>query len=66
MRPKTKTRRATPKKLRHRPAAGLVVTWPNLAIVVGGLMLFFLYRHCEVLLHFEVPVQIGGDVIIAR
>jgi hypothetical protein len=44
------------------------MTRQNLAIVVGGLLLFSFYSHCEVdaPVHLEVPVQIHGNVIFER
>jgi len=44
------------------------MTRQNLAIVVGGLLLFSFYSRCEVdaPIHLEVPVQIHGSVIFER
>lgn len=71
MQPKSKTttaRLASPKKPRSRPASGPAMTRQNLAILVGGLLLFSFYSHCEVdaPVHLEVPVQIHGNVIFER
>ncbi len=71
MRSKSKTntaRRAAPKKSRPSTTAGMAMTRQNLAIVVGGLLLFSFYSHCEVdaPVHLEVPVQIHGNVIFER
>jgi len=71
MQPKSKTttaHRAPLKKPRPRPASGPTMTRQNLAIVVGGLLLFSFYSRCEVdaPIHLEVPVQIHGSVIFER
>lgn len=64
----TMARRAPLQKLRPRPVSGPARTCQNLAIVVGGLLLFSFYSHCEVdvPVHLEVPVQIHSNVIFER